>query len=89
MYIYIYIYIGLLKSCHRVCIELQPTLFLSASQTLLGNAEPVSDVIIVFYRRLALEIWETKPLPHVTVGCCVLPQEHNGCLKFLNLRSLV
>ena len=44
-----YICTGLLQSCHGVCIELQPVLFLSASWTLAGATELVSDVVIAAY----------------------------------------
>ena len=47
--ILVYICTGLLQSCCGVCIELQPVLFLFASWTLAGAAEPVRDVIIVVY----------------------------------------
>ena len=48
IYIYIYIYTSLLQSCHGVCIESQPILFLSANWMLAGAAELVSVVIVVY-----------------------------------------
>ena len=47
IYIYIYIYSPAFLVIARVCIELQPVLFLSANSSQVGIPEPVSVIINV------------------------------------------